>query len=228
MGTSGRTPGRGARWRVAEPVGLGETIRRVIDRRFAGNLAAAARASGIPQQTLDRIAKGKAKAVRRWTLHQLRGLWGEDLDDSAAQEIAGTLVDPSSEESANRYNEWSDNEVQRLRSGAKSREGERGSYAKLLERAKRLVPELTTRFLRTVADSDRRRSVIAVLRVLDGLLAHQGSGGVERDWDDLTDDELRDYLRAGLKREKILLARTALMERIQGARLAPGDRPRAR
>jgi hypothetical protein len=154
---------------------------------------------------------------------RLRDLWGEDFDSSAAQEIAGTLVDPRSDENARCYDEWCESEVQRLRSGAKPSEGKRAYYATLLERAKKVVPELMTRSPRTVADSDRRRSHIAVLRVLDGLLAHQASGGVERDWRELSDKEHRAYLQAGLKREKILLARTALMERIQIVR-----EPRAR
>lgn len=67
------------------------------------------------------------------------------------------------------------------------------------------------RFPASVAD----RLDLVLHRVLEPLLAGRDSGGVERLWEELSDDELRTFVDLGLQRELILLDRAPDVQRAQ-------------
>ena len=90
----------------------------------------------------------------------------------------------------------------------------------LLKRAKRVAPDAFTTL--DALASERRflvdRIQLAVLRMLEPLLESFASGGIERHHRTLTDDDLADFVRAGLRREVVLLSRENDLARVQHAR----------
>jgi hypothetical protein len=59
------------------------------------------------------------------------------------------------------------------------------------------------------------RALIAWLRVLEPLLASADAGYVERGWRELSDRELKAFVKAGLRRERILLNRAPRLDRVR-------------
>ena len=64
----------------------------------------------------------------------------------------------------------------------------------------------------------RPRADLAFARVVSPLMDHRDSGKIERSVDEFTDDELRVFIRAGVRRECLLLARAPDIERAQETR----------
>ena len=75
---------------------------------------------------------------------------------------------------------------------------------------------------------DRRRN-IALMRIVGPLLDASDTAYIERRWNELTNDELRQFIHAGIRREVILLRRSPDAQRAQEiadtfiADLPPGD-----
>lgn len=62
---------------------------------------------------------------------------------------------------------------------------------------------------------DETRVIVAVWRTIEPLLAARETGFIERTWEEMTDAQLRRFVRAGLEREMILLDRSPDVQRAQ-------------
>jgi hypothetical protein len=196
MGNSKRAGG--PQWRVGDPTALAGLVQRVIGSpRFGGNLSEAARTIGMPQSTLDRIARGNAEQIRTANLRRLGRLWDGDVP----VDVQLALVSPQQRENARAYSDWVEGELRRCGRAPRT------DVQALLDRAAALVPELREIPAGLRNTEGKRRAHIRMLRALAGLLDHKASGGVERDWRELSDIELARYIRGGLAREDILLRR---------------------
>jgi hypothetical protein len=101
---------------------------------------------------------------------------------------------------------------------------------------RRVLDELRSRFPSYFNDLDRYlkerghvgiRVQRAYLNLVEPLLQGDETGGIERDWSELTDDEQIEFIKAGIKREKILLNRSPDIPRAQEAAQRNPRRPRA-
>lgn len=70
------------------------------------------------------------------------------------------------------------------------------------------------------------RGKVAQARVIGPLVEHVESGLVERDWRELSDQELTHFVKAGIERERILARRSPTLGRLQGvvARMRVAER----
>jgi hypothetical protein len=89
-----------------------------------------------------------------------------------------------------------------------------------------LVEDLRKRFPAHFNDFDRflksrgHRGIrvdLAFRRIVEPLLQTDGSGGIERDWRELNHEELEAFVKAGIKRETIMLDRSPDIQRAKEA-----------
>lgn len=225
MGNTGRKRKRratGPLYRVSDPQAFGDAVLTAIKSVPGRSVLRAARALKIPQQTLSRVVRGEASAIRLATYRALLPLWGEKPPAA----LTAALIPPDVELRFWKYVRWfvSEHDAAPSTFNAECRE--------LIERVYRILPEFP--IIDVLRDLDARapaewRRQLAALRALSGLLDHTASGNIERDWTELSDHELRNYVRAGLKREAILARRPPDPERLAAApwRLPDDAAPRS-
>ena len=88
---------------------------------------------------------------------------------------------------------------------------------RLREHVESMFPDIFRKF--DAFGNRRRHSVWRIeaskVQILAPLLLANKTGGIERDWRELDDRELRAFVEAGVRREKILLNRSADVPRAQ-------------
>jgi hypothetical protein len=217
-------PALRTRYKIDDRQGLAALIRAEIDQRFDGNLLSAARASRMLQPELYRLSVGKLRAIGFRTLMGLHRLL---IPRRSALERC--IVSPQAQELYAAYLEWVSNELDRvvnrssLGNTAVGRalmsvtgwEIERlAEFEAAVQRVRqkcRVECEAFDQFLERRKHSDRRVQ-LAYYRIVAPLLDARESGFVERRIDDLSDKELRAFLKAGIQREKILLTRAPAIQ----------------
>ena len=205
---------------------LADEIRSVVKREFGGSLLAAADSVGMVQSTLHRYSTEKIRSMTRRSLDHLYKL----LPTSRHHIVDQAFLTPGAAKRLRKHHNHfkvgsHDNGREKLSRVA----GNRAASTKLLPtkmnaELKRLQAHVERRFPDIFRKFDafgnrRRHSVWRIeaskVQILAPLLLADKTGGMERDWRELDDGELRAFVEAGVKREKILLNRSADVPRAQ-------------
>jgi hypothetical protein len=214
--------------RIADPSALAAHIRREIDARFGGNLSEAARAAGLSQPTLQRLSKGKSKQLGIETMARLHTFMPED------REVWGkAIVTDLATDSLIAYDQW----FESYRKQVLFPEGvfplhstgpipwaiPPREFHALVTKSRGVAPEIFADWeaLLVTSKFTSKRMLLALVRIFEPLLTYGLSGGIERHWTELDDQELADFVRAGMRRELILLRRGADIARAQMAVTKP-------
>jgi hypothetical protein len=206
---------------------LASVLREVVDAEFGGGISAAAQEIGLERSLLGRILSQKAKTISHDDLRTLR----KKVSQKQFIEISRALYPAAVAELIRAFDKWVSAERDRilerdlpdtpvgraLRTVSPWETQRLLEYQHLLDTAAAKFPDLIESFDDFL---ERRkhfqsRGNLAYLRVFAPLLDATDSGHVERGWRDLTDDELRRFVQAGMEREHILLDRTPDPERAQ-------------
>ena len=205
---------------------LADEIRSVVEREFDGSLLAAAESVGMVQSTLHRYSNEKIRSITRRSLDHMYRL----LPTSRHHIVDQVFLTPDAAERLRKYHvhfEVGSHNYGRVTVGPVA--GNRAASTKLLPtkmntelkrleaHVKRKFPDIFHKF---DAFGNRRRHYdwrihASKVQTLAPLLLAGKTGGIERDWRELDDGELRAFVEAGVKREKILLNRSADVPRAQ-------------
>ncbi len=229
---SDRPPTRRATWLIADRARLGTEIRQVIGGRY-GSVNAAARSIGLSQPTLHRLAAGQVGRMTEATMQGLERLFVRRSASWKRAVLPSEALIPGAAYSywlhdwlsrtGREKGSWRDVPVtRRLREWP----GLLAQKSKLLLRIRKVAPS-TVKTLRGMARDPRFRRdriVLALERIIEPLLDARGSGGIERYPDELDDAELRAFVEAGMKRERILLMRESDADRARETETAPTAR----
>lgn len=232
---SGTLPWARAReYQIHDRKALAAVLREAVTQRHGGIYSAAARSIGIPNSTLQRYREERGPAVRRETLEKLLALVGR----ARSQRLSDAVLSPSARVSLADYDTWLKQETQATRLGgilsfrlSGSNKVDSEEHKRLANDAAnrgiaidRLLASLRTRFsqewkslenrLKT-GRHDKARARLAFLRVVAPLLATEDTGYIERAWHELSEEELRDFVKAGITREIVLLGRESDIRRAQ-------------
>jgi plasmid maintenance system antidote protein VapI len=201
--------------KIAEPEMLRDILSEVLKECKTHRMAA--QRLGITQPTFTRLLNGiVTKRIRADTYQKIKNALGDGsfewgLEDFFKLSVLSFL---ESEVKAN-YERWMTEEHNRLqrRAGAVFEEvfGHPGYHG------------LFTRFLGRVTRSPERpqpnetRLWIALYRAVEPLAAAAETWGVERSWQEIDQGgQLKGFLRASLERERIILDREEVIDRIHG------------
>ena len=236
----GTTPKRakGREYLIVDRASLAGTVRDAIVRRYGGNRNRAAIAVGIPHTTLKGYEEQRTAAVRHETLDKLRRLVGSTqsaLLDSALLTLGARAV-------LVEYDEWLQSETEVAEGGAKQTardllavdvdggplsarmgllqwDARTGETEQLLKELERRHADLWAPLKRKLQQRGhfKPRAQLAFYRVIAPLLSGRDAGGIERDHLELSRKELRQFIRAGVQREVILLDRENDVRRAQSA-----------
>lgn len=216
---------------VADGAGLAAEIRREIDKRHAGNVSRAADAAGMSQSTLQRLVTGQAKRISADTLSRLHAFlpgegrgWGRML---VAQPTTDAMIAYSSWMDSVRQQMFEDNVLPSQAIGPLEWRGTEKELHALVTRSRSVAPDAFLDWEAQMHSSSlfKQRPLIALLRIFEPLLHYGDTSGIERHWLELADDELADFVRAGMRRELILLARDADFTRAERAAEKPLELP---
>jgi hypothetical protein len=103
--------------------------------------------------------------------------------------------------------------------GARTWDGAELELEKLIARTNAVAPDVFVDLFALVSTRQyaQARHRLAILRTFEPLLAYPVAGGVELHPDELSDADFGDFVRAGYKRERILIQRDADVARAQNA-----------
>ena len=227
-------------YEVRDPRRLAGLIVEEVNRRFGGNASAAhrdtqARARRKPGQPslggpqFHRLIHGDLKRIRRATVRWLVCL----LPDRRHYDLQETLLSPASQTFLGDYQGW----LSRRMPVYVSLNGPVAAWQFRHSRGREETGEFWDEVGRTLCSDwvrkyrselrpleqmlkDRpvppHRERLLWRRMVDPLLAHS-FGGIERGWDELTDQEKRAFVKASVRRECIMLKRADDIERAQEA-----------
>jgi hypothetical protein len=223
--TLGEAMHRERRFRIVDPERLAKEIKLALDTRYGGSQSEAARDVGLSQSQLSRLLSCQMRLVTRTTLEALLTLVEEWRHSGLYQ----AFLTPLEWGALRRYYEWTDmwdGDTQPIEyEFPPSREADEG-VAQRRERWMDLVEDLRKRFPAHFNDFDRflksrgHRGIrvdLAFRRIVEPLLQTDGSGGIERDWRELNHEELEAFVKAGIKRETIMLDRSPDIQRAKEA-----------
>jgi uncharacterized protein YheU (UPF0270 family) len=211
-----RNSNKAYRLRIVDPGALANVVKSLVARH--GTQAATAKATGIEQSQLSRLA---GERLQEMGLRQFESL-AKHLSAEERARLAPAFFSRKAQIALRTYEKWVTRTIRRLDGRGGSDDGRLGRQrrvtAKTLHReimAK--FPWLYNRLLREANANkvERDRFGLALLRVLEPLLEDARSGFVERNWQELSDDELREFVEAGITREVILFARSSDFLRAQ-------------
>lgn len=217
-------------------------LNEAILSRYDGNRNAAAKAVGIPYTTLKRYLEQRGAAVRHETIERLRKLVG----GGHASRLEAALLSPLARRVIDHYDHWVIEETRALEWGSihtnrvaaipSDNEAELESkVAKAIDRGTQLwqlVQMLRRRFPKewkplqshlTKRGHFNPRARLAFLRVVEPLSAADETWGVERSWREFSDQEIMEFIKAGVARERILLDRETDIRRAQEEALRMQD-----
>jgi transcriptional regulator with XRE-family HTH domain len=218
---------------IQDRAALAELLRDTINRRYGGSQNEAAKAVGVPRSVLGRFCAGQSEKVRHETMERLRQLLAVRL-----RQLEAAVFSPAARDALARYYVWLDAETEAALAGVlrtrrrdlpeseidftRAMEGVRSRT----ERARRLIARLKGEYADERAPLERAliagghtdaRAQLALARVVSPLLDADESGLIEREQSEFTSRELREFIRAGIKRETLLLKREPDLRRAQGA-----------
>jgi len=208
------------RLKILDPRTLAAIINAVIETSFDVNVTAAASGLGIERSLLSRLRSGIAKSLHESDVTALRNR----LPRAQFVEIEKCVVDPPLAELLAAFDAWVKAEHSRLlyRESAPdtiigraiSSVAEWGTqrlleYDHLFGVVQERFPDLVGKFNRFLERRRhfRARGELAYARILAPLLDCAESGLIERRWQDLSNAELRRFVKSGMDREMILLDR---------------------
>lgn len=203
----------------------------ILAERFEGSQSRAAKETEISQATWSRWTRGQAPRMTDANREKLQELLG--FPDRFA--LWSVFLKPRGRQILQSYVKWLDRqrvllggaydaESQVTKAGACVSVTDRGDDDWRLHARKWLEAKIKEKFpyhfnrfqkfLRKDGHTGTRAS-LAWARVVDPLLDCRDSCGVERCWSELKDDELENFIEAGVIRETILLSRSPDVMRIQ-------------
>ena len=200
-------PGSNRRLKILDQGRLTALLKDVVEDRFRGSQNQAARSVGMPQSQLWRITSGKMRSITRGTARSLRSL----VPQNRRRQLDMCFLNAGALGSLNKY------EVSlqgRVRSITHDEQLEFEALWRHIQNRCGALLESFDSFLVTSAHNPLRRKV-AYWETLNPLLQNERSGGVERHWRDLKQSELRAYLGAAIRCQKVLLRRKNEFERAQ-------------
>ena len=204
---------------------------KILGKNFGGSQSRAAKETDISQATWSRWTRGQAPKMTDANREKLQTLLGF-LEMFALWSV---FLTPWGRQILMSYSKWFDRqrallggqcdaESQVTKTGACVSVTDRGDDDWRLHARKWLEAKIKEKFpyhfnrfqefLRKDGHTGTRAS-LAWARVVDPLLDCRDSCGVERCWSELKDDDLEDFIEAGIKREMILLSRSPDVMRIQ-------------
>jgi len=226
-------------YQIGDAAALSVVVRQALDRDFGGAQAAAQRSKlGVSQPLLSRILSRKLGKLSQGSVQSLRRLVSKHADLVDAFDLA--MIPPVAQRLAAGYERWLDaggrptderwtvtaaGELDSVRADSRAHplvEYRRAADGRRLEReyleslSRQRWPDIFRAFDRLSAErkADAARVAIALARVFEPLLSFRESGFVERSWEELEQaGQLREVIRLGLKRERILLDRPDLVRR---------------
>jgi len=224
---------RGREYKIDDRDDLASLLDEAIAKQYRGIRLAAAKAVGIPNSTLQRYVEKKGDGMRTETFLKLERLVGpagrERLDSTVSvagtdrllsiyrgwveEEIEGILLGRRGSHHllTNRFHDDDGTFEMRKRHVLRHKEAMDSLLFEL--RGKKFSKEWKPLEARIVdRGHTRRRARLAYLRVVEPL-RDNFTNGLDRD--SFTERELRVFISAGVKRERILLDRDADMRRAQ-------------
>jgi hypothetical protein len=230
---------RGPEFPIQDRRALASLLEEVIKRRFSGNRSAAARSVGIPHSTLKRYHEKRGAGIRRETLLKLDRLLGA----AGRKRLSDAVLTSASRGALEAYDDWLAAELSGISAGSRRtfhyalRTVSPGDDWKLDEltdhatvRGKRLEQVILSSLIRRFRDEwepldrvlrrrphEEMRARLASLRVVAPLLDSDETAGIERSYAEMSKSELRAFIKAGVRREVILLDRDTDVRRAQAA-----------
>lgn len=212
--------------RIVRADGLRDVLERVKEL-CGGTDRSAAKALGIGQTTFTRLRTGRTREyIRADTYAAIHdALDGHAIEFGLIDLFEDSVLSGEAWLVVPHYQSWAQEERARLEAlGAKEMLDElwEGSYRHYFESLLKAVGgdgELP--------QSDEHRLWIALYRTVEPFTAVSATWGVERSWRELLEEEEEDlgfYLRAATARERALLSRERVMDRVRSRNLtAPED-----
>jgi hypothetical protein len=209
----------------------GATLRRVLQTVYDhhGTHRSAASWLRIDQSTFTRLLNGKTHQFMSFETYSSisRALDGHALEFGLIEDFELSVVAWEGGLVVRRYEEWVARELRRLEeAGARELLQElyaHSTYASYFEDFLR-----RTNGRSSLPQPDEHRLWMALYRAVEPLTAAEFTWGVERSWTQLGDSvqpggqtELESYLRTALRRERIVLNRERVLERIRSEGLVP-------
>jgi hypothetical protein len=222
---------RRRRLTVAHPEGLARLLREVIDERYGGVQLRAARGSVSRQSQFSRLLRAKTPTIQVKTFEWLKRF----VPPERRAELVASLLSPSVSDMVLAYHLWLGERGDRFpsRRGRRWRMTSRGirkadgiPFTQRLKESEYLVqrlrqqPDLVSYFRSFERAAKARghsgaRINLAYIRVVEPLLEMRESGFVERGWEEMSPEDLRQFLEAGFTRERVLLNRSPDLQRAQ-------------
>jgi transcriptional regulator with XRE-family HTH domain len=200
---------------------LGGLVRRIMVR--AGTQARAAQALGLSRNSQSYVSKLCRGKMRRVTGSTLAAIAGALVDDDERAALRRTVLTPFQESAVRHYGRWL--REQAWPTGSEAQRALASEVADLYRDDRCgddlvwMREELRKAVAGWATDDERRwRVAVAERRVLAPLMHGRASAGVERTVVELAKaGQLRKYLRAAVRAERVLLARPSAVERARDA-----------
>lgn len=230
-------------YRVTDPAALRVLVGTAVDRE--GSFLSAARtavAGGRAFESLNRAEKKRVRAAQQKLVRygasgatriteNSRSLLESLLSRAEVEELDDLLLPPYARARAVLYRWWMHevlggtklaDDMDPQTDIARARKEERQA---LIRHIKQHCPAAVVKLREAIragaVTGSEERAQIAFARILDPLLCFGLTGGVERHWKELSVPELRAYINAATRAEKILLKRGTHLERVTNR--APQD-----
>ena len=201
---------------IADRDALAAIILDVVGRRFDGNISAATRwvrdeldptLGHLSQPTLQRLSKGTSRAIEEQTLWGLVALVGQEN----FKRLGWTILSRSARERLDEFESFC------ARRGLGRPQDRKHLRDRLLDQMRRDHNAEFGKFDRMVRKSGHSTMAVglALDRVVEPFVLAREGGFIEREWDEMSEPEMRNYVKYALKRETILLSRPPDLERAQ-------------
>ena len=221
----GRRQSRG--YRLVDPAAVAAELRRIVEPYR--NVLTAAGKIGIKQPTLWRLLNGQVRTITAETWAAIE----QATPPARRAALTAAIVEPAAQRIVGAYVEWLDTWKSRVFKDAASRwvwkdqsltrvpdheaparrNAERDALMKVHQAELAALDAWVADALAAGHSEDRVQ--LAIARILEPLLEAPASGYVERSWQEMSITELRQFIRAGVTRERLLLRRAPDVERAQ-------------
>jgi len=202
--------------RIVDPEGMRSILRLVLDQ-FESHQEAAD-ALGIHQTTFTRLLNGTTERRMRFnTFAAIRDALGcaplfEMLGAFQDEMFEGTVLRGDGWQIYRDYHNWLDDEIARLEPRVASVWMELWGLPEYQELFRKFFKAITRK--PNPPKTGDRRYWLAVYRALEPLGAAEATHGIELSWQELhVNGKLTQFLRAALRRERLMLERGADLER---------------
>jgi predicted XRE-type DNA-binding protein len=214
---------RGASIAVRDPAALGTIVDDVIKERCGGSQSHAASVSSISQPQLSRLVNGGCLKVSESTLKAIVRFVGPGREST----VYAAVCSERERERLARYRSWIWDNASRQLYGHSLRDAQRlstdevsdrvGQFGRMLVTVTRAFPDEFARLDKALlaGGHDRARRTLGYTRILAPLLGALDTDGIERSLGEFNRRELRHFIRAGVKRELLLLDRSIDVARAQ-------------